>query len=113
MRGSTVLWAVGGAIVVGTLIYGLYQYRRNQEETICQEPVDSITPDVIYEDTSRSVDIISEFEQTQQNTLDSIREHHREAAQQLEITLSEMVEDTAIFEETTKQINDDLDALLK
>ena len=120
MRKSAVLWIVGGVIVAGAVVYGIYRYFQDQEDSIGDswntpktKQGGSVTPEIAYDDTSWHKEAVSHFEQTQLDTVTSIRKHHKAAAQQLESTLNEMAEDTSEFKEKITKINDDLDALLQ
>lgn len=110
MKGSTVIWVAGSAIVVGTVIYGIYKYLQEHKDTTANA---QDTPKVVRNDTSWGEDIVTDFETAQQDTVASIRKRHQEAAHQLEDTLNEMARDSAEFEEKINQVNDDLDELLK
>lgn len=113
MKKSTIVLIAGGAVIAGAVAYGVYKYLQKKDDVIAQENSDkdpdiSIAPEVPHTD-----DIVAEFEKTQQETVDSIRAHHKEAAEQLETTLNEMAVDCAAFEEKTVQANEALDELLK
>lgn len=123
-------WIVGGVIVVGAVTYGLYRYYRNQEvasETrsgLKSADDNSLTPEIVPDDTLRGGDVISCFEKTQFGAVVSIVERHLEVEQQLESTPDEAKqplesalgveeEDSDEFEEKIHQVNADLDDLLK
>lgn len=120
MKGSTILLIASGAVVAGVIAYGVYKYFQEEVSVVIDEPV---VPDNSSDLSSASgtystapdkaQTVVSEFEQVQKETVDSIREHHREAAQELENTLNEMAVDCAEFDEKINQANDDLDELLK
>lgn len=118
MKGSSVFWIAGGVIIAGITAYGIYKYFQHQKNDIV-EPKDTpdsdhiIIPDIVSDDDLQQETIVTDFQQTQQNTTVSIKERHQVAAQQLKETLGEMEKDSVEFEEKIDQINDDLDKLLE
>lgn len=117
MKGKTILWIIGGAIVAGAAVYEICKYLRHQEE---EKPTDipashpgpATAPDVVNNTVQHGV-VMTEPELIQQDAVSSIKDRHQAATQQLGETLDEMCEDSAAFEEKITQINDDLDQLLK
>ncbi len=120
MKLNTILWIVGGAVVAGVAAYGVYNLLQNKEDTPteCKNVSTDrwncpVTSECVQDETSVQQTIVTDFEQTQQDTVASIKKHHQEAAQQLRETLNEMSRDSTDFEEKIRRVNDDLDDLLK
>lgn len=113
-------WIIGGTIAVGAVAYGLYRCLRKKENTVGEIQNDlkakqdtAMTPEILSNDALQRKDVAADFEQAQLSSAITMKERHKEAAQQLESTLSEMAQDTSEFEEKITQVNDDLDELLK
>lgn len=120
MKGNTVILIAGGAIVFGAMVYGLYNcFQKHKGITVDAQyaPNDNrdrtFTSEVACDDTPLGENIVINFEQTQQDTVASIRKHHQEAVHQLEDTLNDIMRDSDEFKEKINQVNDDLGELMK
>ncbi len=119
MKVSTVLLAASGVLLVGAA-YGIYKYRQNQNDnaTINKNTTNEVKKTIVVSDIRKVHSdaeeiILSEFEKTQHETSNSIKERHNMASKHLKETLEEMVSDNLKFDKTIDQVNDDLDDLLK
>ena len=120
MKGKTVILIAGSALVVGAIVYGLYNcFQKHKRITVDTQyaPNDNrdhtFTSETACDDTPLVENIVINFEQTQQDTMASIRKHHQEAVHQLEDTLNDIMRDSDEFEEKINQVNDDLGELIK
>ncbi len=119
MKVSTVLLAASGVLLVGAAAYGIYKYYQNPnvnttiKKNTTNEDKKTVVPDLRKVHSDAEEIILSEFEKTQYETSNSIKERHNIASQHLKETLEEMVSDNLKFDKTIDQVNDDLDDLLK
>ena len=121
MKCSTILLVTSGALLVGVAAYSVYKYYQNQPQTKASTTSANgnekkvVVPNVskIYSDSDADEIIISEFQKTQAESSNSIKERHQTASHYMKETLEEMVADNEEFEGNIKQINEDLDDLLK
>lgn len=118
MKVSTVLLAASGALLVGAA-YGIYKYYQNPnvnttiKKNSTNEDKKTVVPDLRKVHSNAEEIILSEFEETQHETSNLIKERHNMASQHLKETLEEMVSDNLKFDKTIDQVNDDLNDLLK
>ena len=119
MKCSTILLVTSGALLVGAAAYSVYKYYQNQPQTKASTTSSNgsekkvVVPKVskIYSDADEI--IISEFQKAQAESSNSIKERHQATSHYIKETLEEMVADNEEFEDNIKQINEDLDDLLK
>ena len=118
MKISNVLWLTGGALIVGTAIYVVYKHYQNRtSRTVSYKSNVENNPEIISKTPNSNLVsgeiVLSDFERSQYETSNSIKDRHNIASHHLIEILGEMGNNNLEFEKKINQVNDDLDDLMK
>lgn len=119
MRISALL-STTGVLLIGAVTYVIYKYYQNRNSNNMTNNIKtekrksaSVVSDVEKVHSDAEKIILSEFEKTQSEVSNSIRERHSASSQYIKDILNETVNDNEEFDKTINQVNDNLDNLLK
>lgn len=114
MKKRTFGWIAGGAIVAGVAAYCIYKQfpKRNGGDEKDMEAGACDAAAAPAEEAAESA-VVSDFEQLQQQAVESIRKNHADAAQQLGEVVDEVTSNSAEVREASDQVSRDLDELMK